>query len=170
MGHSQNLYISVKAVENHGLNTRDVIVNEMRALGGAVEAASERQTQQEASFHRTQQDPVKRRLSGIDVHTISPTATKRHSAESTQRLSTSRSAEKPTILGSSLRTVGSLTMSLKLTQKSCELRCTCACHRGSRFKSPDFLNNVLGSLLVGYQASPWTAQTCDNAECRHRSK
>ena len=62
------------------------------------------------------------------------------------------------------------TISMKLARNSCDLACGCVCHQRSQFKSPRSLNALLGSLFVGYQASPWSAQTCSNSDCRQRSK
>lgn len=63
-----------------------------------------------------------------------------------------------------------LTTSFKLKRNRCDLACRCVCHRRSQFKSPRSLNDLLGSLFVGYQTSPWSAQTCSNSDCRRRSK
>ena len=60
--------------------------------------------------------------------------------------------------------------SMKLIQSHCASACNCVCHVRSRFRSPIFLDAVLGSLFVGYQASPWAAQRCNNTECRQGSK
>ena len=64
----------------------------------------------------------------------------------------------------------SSTIPIKLAGNSCDSGCTCVCHRRSQFKSPRSLNALLGSLFVGYQASPWSTQTCSNSNCRRRSK
>ena len=62
------------------------------------------------------------------------------------------------------------TIPVKLARNSCDSACGCVCHRRSQFKSPRSLNALLGSLFVGYQASPWSSQTCSNSGCRQRSK
>ena len=62
------------------------------------------------------------------------------------------------------------TMQVKLARNSCDSACGCICHQRSQFKSPRSLNALLGSLFVGYQASPWSTQTCSNSGCRQRSK
>ena len=62
------------------------------------------------------------------------------------------------------------TIPIKLARNSCDLACGCVCHQRSRFKSPRSLNALLGSLFVGYQASPWSTPTCSNSDCRQRSK
>lgn len=59
---------------------------------------------------------------------------------------------------------------IKLTSNRCDSACGCVCHQRSQFKSPRSLNALLGSLFVGYQASPWSTQTCSNSNCRQRSK
>ena len=62
------------------------------------------------------------------------------------------------------------TIRIKLARNSCDSACGCVCHQRSQFKSPRNLNALLGSLFVGYQASPWSSQTCSNSGCRQRSK
>ena len=47
--------------------------------------------------------------------------------------------------------------------------CGCLDSRQLNFKSPNFLNSILGSLFVGYRASPRSKQTCDNIDCRRDS-
>lgn len=59
---------------------------------------------------------------------------------------------------------------LKLSQNSCNSACHCACHRRNSFKSPNFLNSILGSLFVAYEPSPWSAQACESLICRKRSQ
>ena len=72
---------------------------------------------------------------------------------------------------SSSRSVSlSNTISIMLTRNSCDSACGCVCHRRSQFRSPRSLNALLGSLFIGYQASPWSAQTCNNSGCQQRSK
>jgi ankyrin repeat protein len=50
----------------------------------------------------------------------------------------------------------------------CWRGCPCACHIASRQRSwqlPNFVRNVLGSLLVGYAASPVSPTKCDVERC-----
>ena len=64
----------------------------------------------------------------------------------------------------------SYTTPIKLTRNFCNSACKCVCHQRSHFRSPRSLNAMLGSLFVGYQGSPWSAQTCNDSDCRCRSK
>lgn len=64
----------------------------------------------------------------------------------------------------------SYTTPIKLMHNRCDSACCCICHRRCQLKSPRSLNALLGSLFVGYQTSPWSAQTCSNSDCRRRSK
>ena len=57
----------------------------------------------------------------------------------------------------------------EIARKSCGPRCDCTCHRKFRFRSPGFLDAVFGSLSLGYQASPWFSQGCQNGRCRRSS-
>ena len=60
--------------------------------------------------------------------------------------------------------------SFQLTTSQCGSDCCCSCHRRRRFRSPSLLGNVIGSLSVGYHASPWAAPTCNSPSCQHHSK
>lgn len=53
-----------------------------------------------------------------------------------------------------------------LTLSSCGLNCTCTCHKRTRFRSPRFLNTIIGSLFLGYNASPLFGQKCNKEHCR----
>ena len=55
------------------------------------------------------------------------------------------------------------------SQSTCSLECNCACHRRNRLKSPDILRTVIGSLYVGYKASPSPSQSCDKGYCRSQA-
>ena len=57
----------------------------------------------------------------------------------------------------------------EITRNSCGTYCDYTCHRKFRFRSPDFLDAVFGTLFLGYQASPWFAQGCRNGRCRRSS-
>ena len=56
-----------------------------------------------------------------------------------------------------------------LTRSTCEQECSCACHQGSRIRSPSYLDAIFGSLMVGYSARLWMTHTCDSSNCRDRS-
>ena len=60
-------------------------------------------------------------------------------------------------------------MPKSFSQSTCSLECNCACHRRNRLKSPDILRPVLGSLFVGYKASPGSSQKCDKGCCRSQA-
>lgn len=51
----------------------------------------------------------------------------------------------------------------------CGCFCPCSCHRKRYFKSPTFLNQVLGSLFVGYNALPFLTTPCDSPQCRRNA-
>ena len=84
---------------------------------------------------------------------------------------TPRTREDPaTALFPSTRGSLSNIIPIKLTSNRCDSACGYVCHRRCQFKSPRGLNALLGSLFVGYQASPWSSQMCSNSGCRQRSK
>jgi hypothetical protein len=52
---------------------------------------------------------------------------------------------------------------------NCSNDCRCSCHNISRFKSPSFLQTVIGSLCVGYLDMPILSR-CDMRSCRRRAR
>ncbi len=52
----------------------------------------------------------------------------------------------------------------------CRIWCTCSCHRPHSFNTPAFLQNVLGSLFVGYIGSLVRTPNCDESQCQRRSQ
>ena len=76
---------------------------------------------------------------------------------------------RPSILPNSQPDLGEnshTTTTFELTQSSCELSCSCACHKISRYRSPTFMATLLGSLFLGYNAVPWFSPKCDRTFCR----
>ncbi len=49
---------------------------------------------------------------------------------------------------------------------SCNLGCVCTCHKSRRFRSPPFLNRVIGSVFVGYRLSPIFTFPCSDLDCQ----
>ena len=47
--------------------------------------------------------------------------------------------------------------------------CTCACHKRIRLRSPKFMSTIIGSLFVGYSATPWLPPTSNKTCCRLHS-
>lgn len=46
--------------------------------------------------------------------------------------------------------------------------CRCSCHRLHRFKSPQFLVQLLGSFFLGYVGLPMISASCDTFKCNHQ--
>lgn len=65
--------------------------------------------------------------------------------------------------------VRSETTTFDLTLSSCDPSCICACHKRTRFRSPQFLNSIIGSLFLGYNASPLLGKRCNKDYCRGSS-
>ncbi|KAI1123702.1 ankyrin repeat-containing domain protein [Nemania abortiva] len=57
-------------------------------------------------------------------------------------------------------------------QNRCPPACSCVCHRKFKWstKTPQLLDRALGSLFVGYQASPQCSVPCDSKSCIKQSK
>ena len=48
---------------------------------------------------------------------------------------------------------------------SCEGYCSCICHSTYRYKSPELLDNLVGSLFIGYTGLPISTPKCDSRTC-----
>ena len=66
--------------------------------------------------------------------------------------------------------VSSQATTIDLTLSSCNLNCTYACHKRTRFRSPRFLNTIIGSLFLRYNASPLFEQRCNKEHYRRPSR
>ncbi|KAL8737103.1 MAG: hypothetical protein Q9181_002023 [Wetmoreana brouardii] len=65
------------------------------------------------------------------------------------------------------------TMSLQVSYRQkdhCRRPCSCQCHRSSKFKTPDFLRQVTGQLLVGYAGISSITPPCNEHACAQRQK
>jgi hypothetical protein len=50
----------------------------------------------------------------------------------------------------------------------CGGHCDCICHSRQEFHSPQFLNNFLGALFVGYAGLPLTTSRCNRPRCTNQ--
>ncbi|KAL8657095.1 MAG: hypothetical protein Q9226_002270 [Calogaya cf. arnoldii] len=56
-------------------------------------------------------------------------------------------------------------------QKSqCRRPCSCQCHRSSKLKTPDFLRQITGQLLVGYAGISSITPPCNEYACAQRQR
>lgn len=65
------------------------------------------------------------------------------------------------------------TMSLQVVhglKSQCRRPCSCQCHRSSKLKTPDFLRQVTGQLLVGYAGISSFTPPCNEYACAERQK
>lgn len=69
----------------------------------------------------------------------------------------------------SIAVVRPYVLNFESTRSLCQQDCDCSCHGQRRFKSPGYLRNLFGSLLIGYSLGPWITRQCDNTDCRGRS-
>ncbi|KAG8529065.1 uncharacterized protein KY384_005700 [Bacidia gigantensis] len=53
---------------------------------------------------------------------------------------------------------------------ACSPWCSCICHHERRFRTPQILENVIGSLFVGYSGLPKLTEPCDEHGCRLRAQ
>ena len=53
--------------------------------------------------------------------------------------------------------------------RRCERLCICSCHHHGHYRSPPFLDSVVGCLFLGYSGSPCLSQKCDTEACRKLS-
>ncbi|KAL9044028.1 MAG: hypothetical protein Q9214_002806 [Letrouitia sp. 1 TL-2023] len=57
----------------------------------------------------------------------------------------------------------------QLNYSTCSPDCRCRCHSYQTIRSPNFLNSMLGSLFIGYRASPWLNQRCNDRACTNKA-
>ena len=50
--------------------------------------------------------------------------------------------------------------------RGCSPLCVCRCHRSYHFRSPKFLDVIIGCLFLGYSAAPFRSQECDTGKCQ----
>ena len=69
-------------------------------------------------------------------------------------------------LGSICQLGESTSMSFHVSRVGlCRGLCNCSCHYRSRYQTPKFLNQFLGTLFIGYTGLPYWDKTCDQPEC-----
>ena len=74
------------------------------------------------------------------------------------------------------RTLGSCTredpvrsgiLQISLTElRRCKAICACSCHQHRHYRSPGFLDFILGCLFLGYSGTPYASQKCDVKTCQ----
>ena len=52
---------------------------------------------------------------------------------------------------------------------TCDRHCSCVCHSSHRYKSPEVLKKLLGSLFVGYTGLPISASICKSNKCSNHA-
>ena len=91
--------------------------------------------------------------------------------KSGQRLDADESAElsqNPEML---LQNEPTVSLQISHRQKSqCRRPCSCQCHRSSKFKTPDFLRQVTGQLLVSYAGISSITPPCNEHACSQHQK
>lgn len=52
-------------------------------------------------------------------------------------------------------------------ESKCDRLCMCQCHQNYKFKSPDWVRDVVGTLLLGYHGTQfWYRQPCNERLCQ----
>lgn len=55
--------------------------------------------------------------------------------------------------------------------RSCGLSCSCSCHYGSTFRTPQWLSMAIGDLSFAFFGIPrWTYKSCNDNICSHRGR
>ena len=86
-------------------------------------------------------------------------------------LKASENAEWPQATRMLLQQEPTMSVQVSHRQKSqCRRPCSCQCHRSSKFKTPDFLRQVAGQLLIGYVGIPSITSACNEHACAKRQK
>jgi len=50
----------------------------------------------------------------------------------------------------------------------CRAGCCCACHKRHQVQTPRILENLIGTLFLGYSGLPMVTPSCDESSCRQR--
>ena len=61
-------------------------------------------------------------------------------------------------------------LTLNATRPRCCVDCRCQCHQHTSFRSPTYLDHIFGRLFLGYRASGWLRQPCNEPNCGLRAK
>lgn len=88
-----------------------------------------------------------------------------------QRLDAGESIENSQKVGMLLRNEPTVSLQISHRRKSqCRRPCSCQCHRSSKFKTPDFLRQVTGQLLVSYAGISSITPPCNEYACAQHQK
>ena len=86
-------------------------------------------------------------------------------------LKASENAEWPQATRMLLQQDPTMSVQVSHSQKSqCRRPCSCQCHRFSKLKTPNFLRQVAGQLLIGYAGIPSITSACNEHVCAKRQK
>ena len=86
-------------------------------------------------------------------------------------LEASENADWPQTTQSLLQQESTMSVQVSHRPKSkCRRPCSCQCHRSSKLKTPDFLRQVTGQLLIGYAGIPSITPVCNEHACAKRQK
>ncbi len=55
-------------------------------------------------------------------------------------------------------------------RSACQPWCSCACHTERRLRSPQLLDQVIGSLFIGYSGLPGLTRRCNQRSCHLQSQ
>ena len=92
--------------------------------------------------------------------TTTPTAAHGHQAQTTHE------GKKQSTTSSSYTNLNVLQISTTYTSgHACNVRCGCMCHKHGDFRTPSFLQGVVGSLFVGYVGGLVQTTKCDEPKC-----
>jgi len=53
-------------------------------------------------------------------------------------------------------------------QTSCNARCLCHCHRTHRARTPKLIQDLVGSLFIGYSNTPINRKPCNEKQCKQQ--
>lgn len=165
--------------QEHSLHEIEQSLRNYRTTGGRLWSQSltiESATQKLLSCHYSQEEAIRaieRELCCPELDT-SISATRSISRES-EPMNTSYTADdtanrRATYISSSQRSRFGLIESFELHHSFCTSTCGCACHIQRWYRSPNCLDALLGSLFMGYRASPVFAQRCTSMDCKRRSR
>lgn len=158
----QRLYILTETVQSQLTSQDELIISQTQKFDDYMQQQLQREHQSERSSRGIQDICTQRRREsswkedGMASTTTFPPPSVEHGIN-------------PALTRGHPRAPSSVTQISLRYARHCTISCNCSCHKQSRLRTPNWANNVLGSLFVGYTGFSPLSPRCDVASCQGRS-
>ena len=168
-----------QSAQEHSLRKIEQGLRKYRSTGGRLWSQSltiESTTQKLLSYHHSHEEAIRaieRELCHPELDR--PMNSTRSMSQEPEAIKTAFTADdtanlRAIYLSSSQRPRLGLIESFELHHSFCTPTCGCECHIQRWYRSPDCLDAFLGSIFMGYKASPVFAKNCTSIYCKRRSR